>query len=454
MPAGDSSALGGIYGHGWLALVVPAGARRFRVDDPELAQALADAGATIVESGAEVDITAVPARAGDAPLAIIEIAVDSRPGRLLLRALRRLVGSLVVRLRARGARRSLAARYRTVETRMWDVRHTVSLTRVPSLHPRRRPSEWLPQRALVIGRSGDQAPTLFDVALREASAQAGTELVPRWASIRASTVVIAAGEAVMRLAVGPAQMQIAAQAAVLEELARNAPPELVSARLPWLLGHGRVSLAEWSLERLLPGSRPPRELSRSLRAEAVDFLIELRRIEGGSEGGRSLGELAGAIATVLEPDQAQLLKALGRRLEGELADLPRGFAHGDFFAGNLLAERDRLTAVLDWDAGGRGRLPLLDLLHLRRTLLRDGSDLWGAVLVNQLLPELRAGGDEMVRRYCGELGLERDSALLEALLWAYWLEHSAYQLRTHAHRRRDDAWIEANVRAVLRVAAG
>lgn len=452
--ADEVSALGGLYGRGWLALFLPAGVQRFRVDDPDLAHALADAGATIVESGAEVDIGTAPPRGDRAPFAIVEVAVDVRPGPLLLRALRRVGGSLAVRLRARRVRRALAERYPSVETRLWDVGHTMPFTDVSSLQRRRRPSEWLPQRALVIGRSGDPAPTLFDVALRDASEQAGRELAPRWASIRAGTVVVAVGDAVLRLAVGPARIQIAAQIGVLEELGRTAPPELVGRRVPWLLGHGRVSLVDWSLERLLPGSRPPRELSPELCAESVDFLVELRRIEGAAAGGRSIAELAGEIATVLEPGEAVLLDSLCRRLEPELAGLSRGFGHGDFFAGNLLADRGRVTAVLDWDAGGTGRLPLLDLLHLRRTLLHDGTDLWGHVLVTRLLPELRAGGDEMVRRYCGELGLEPDPALLERLLWAYWLEHAAYQLRTHAHRRGDDAWIEANVRTVLRVAAG
>jgi hypothetical protein len=452
MRAQSGPQLGGVYGHGWLALVLPEAAQRVQVDDPSLEEALRDAGASIVRRDADVLVASTTPSHGDAPVAVVEFAVDSRPGSLALRIVRRLLGALAVQVRARRARRSLARQYSSVEILFWDVGHTLPLAS-NAARPARQPSEWLPQRALVIGRRGEPAPTLFDAALRQASEDVGRELKPQWISVRASTIVVAVDRGVLRLAVGPARMQIVSQASVLGQLAAAQPPEAISSRIPWRLAGGRLNLVEWSLEELLPGSRPPRQLSPALQDEALEFLVGLRRLDGGVERDRGFEELAAAVGSVCESNEASRLEALGARLDLELAGLPRGFAHGDFFAGNLVADGDRLTGILDWDAGGAGRLPLLDVLHLRRTLIHDGTDLWGSVIVEQLLPELRAGGDRLVRRYCSELGLGLDPALLETLLWAYWLDHASYQLRTHAHRRTDRAWIDANLRTVLRVAA-
>ena len=117
-------------------------------------------------------------------------------------------------------------------------------------------------------------------------------------------------------------------------------------------------------------------------------------------------------------------------------------------------ETTRLSGVVDWDAAGPGRLPLLDLLHLELTRSAPFADVdWGRALLERLLPLARAGGDEGIARYCGELGLSADRSVLEALVFAYWLDYAAYQLRTHPVRRVQPAWIEGNVELVVRSAA-
>ena len=109
--------------------------------------------------------------------------------------------------------------------------------------------------------------------------------------------------------------------------------------------------------------------------------------------------------------------------------------------------------MLDWDAGGPGRLPLLDLLHLLLTRTPYGSDeRWGRAVLDRLLPLARTGGDDAVRRYCEGVGLDPEPELLEPLVLAYWLEYAAYQLRTHPDRRTDRGWIEGNLELVLREA--
>jgi hypothetical protein len=267
--------------------------------------------------------------------------------------------------------------------------------------------------------------------------------------MRAGVVVVVGEDAVVRVALGRGRNQIGSQLDVLDALRRAGPPPAVEELIAWSLAHGRSGLADWSLERLMPGSRPPKELTPALLGNAVEFLVELWRVSDGPQPEVRFADFAATVATVCSPEQEAAVRALAERLDRELEGLPRGFAHGDFFAGNMLADGDRLTAVLDWDSGGPGRLPFVDLVHLHRTLVHGGDDLWGAVFVEYLLPFARAGGDETVARYARALGLEHARELLEELTLAYWLEHTSYQLRTHDHRRFEPEWIKANVERVL-----
>src|SRR5215217_2427438 len=59
--------------HNWLPAIVPADARRFRVDDGRLAETLLDAGAEIVDGDADVAIGAAATRSGRAGVAIVPL---------------------------------------------------------------------------------------------------------------------------------------------------------------------------------------------------------------------------------------------------------------------------------------------------------------------------------------------------------------------------------------------
>jgi hypothetical protein len=440
------------YAHGWLAAVLPATARRFRIGDETLAGVLAAAGGAVVDDEPDVEIVAVPEELrGDAPLAVVTIDPPPRGGRTRLRrAAGRLARSLQTRLRSRRARASLRrAGYGHTSVLRWDVTQRVQLSFLPPVD--RSLAERMPRRAIALGRRGAREPTVLEAVLAAAGHEAGRELRARWASIQAGTVLAAADSALARMAIGPAaRAQIDDQVAALEILRLSDVPPFVGERIPWLLAHGRSGLADWSLERLLPGSRPA-QLTERLLDDCMDFLVGLHRVRGGGAE-RSLSEPAEALAGVAG-DEAEVVRRLGERLDGELSGLERGFGHGDFFAGNLLAQDDRLTGVLDWDAAGPGRLPVVDLLHLQLTRVPYGSDDdWGRAVLRRLLPSARSGADPLVRRYTAEVGLDADPRLLEALVFAYWLEYAAYQLRAHPDRLESTAWIEGNVRLVAREA--
>jgi aminoglycoside phosphotransferase (APT) family kinase protein len=436
------------YTHGWLAAVLPVEARRYRAGDEALREVLESAGAELVEDEPEVEVVSWPDEpSGEAPFSVVtHDPVPLRYAGLVARATQRLTSSLATGSSARKAEARLREQGYDTSVLRWDIGQRVELpytsVKGPSL------TERLPRRAIVIGRRGDPGPTALEAALEAA----GSDTRADWVSVRAGIVVAAAGAGILRVAVGgAARTQIHDQVAALEALRAAGAPEVVAERIPWVTGSGTVGLADWSLERRLTGVRPRRELGDALLEECFAFLVGLRR--RSAPNGRGFAELAAGPSSVARPETKETLKALADELERTLAGLDRGFAHGDFFAGNLLADGGRLTGVLDWDAGGPGRVPGIDLLHLQLTRTPyGGDDDWGRAVVERLLPAARSGGDALLRRYCDELGIEPDPRVLEALVYAYWLEYAAYQLRAHLDRRSQPPWIEGNIELVARAA--
>jgi hypothetical protein len=437
------------WAHGWLPAVLPAGARRFRVGDPGVGETLVGAGAELVDEAPDVEIgrRGVPFR-GDAAFAVFRvIGPASRSGAKPVRVARRVRDSLLAQGRARRGRNVLrAAGYDDAGILFWDLGGRVSLDGIVAGSG--SVEERLSRFALVLGRRGDAQPSAVAAAI-----EAAGPLEPRWASVQAGLVVVGGDDVLLRVAIGRSVMQIDNAREALERLRGHELPHVVTKHLPWPLGRGREGLADWSLERLLPGSRAPRDVPRPLLDDCIDFLVPLGRVRVPN-GGRTFAELAETVAGVLSPEGRAAVDRAAAALEQRLAGVERCFAHGDFFPGNLLAESGRLSGVVDWDSAGVGRLPLLDLLHLLVT--RAGpfaDDEWGEAVVERLLPVARAGGDEAVRRYCREVGLPADPATLETFVWAYWLDFAAYQLRTHLLRRSQPRWIERNVERLARSAA-
>jgi hypothetical protein len=309
----------------------------------------------------------------------------------------------------------------------------------------------------VVGSRSSRRPTLLEAAAADASSAAGVELPLKPPLLRAGVLVMVGTEAVLRVAVGPSRHEIESQVDSLEALHALSVPASVAERVPRVLGRGRSGLADWSVEQRLPGSQPPLPLSDALVRDCVDFLVDLHSVSGsGGQGQRapSCAALAELLAELSAGGNAQVIRELGRRLDTSLAGVPRGFAHADFFRGNLLVEGDRLVGVIDWDGAGPDRLPLLGLLHLRLgARYRPEDDEWGRTIVDHLLPWADAGGDEVTRDYCRRVGFEPDPAHLRALALAFWLDLIALHLRLHPFRRGDRRWIERNIDLVARAVA-
>jgi aminoglycoside phosphotransferase (APT) family kinase protein len=182
----------------------------------------------------------------------------------------------------------------------------------------------------------------------------------------------------------------------------------------------------------------------------VDFLSALHRLGSSDDQRVSLADCAAVVAPYRPSAVAERLQTVGEQLDCALAHVPCGFAHGDFFTGNLLVADGRLTGVIDWDGGGPGALPLLDLLHLRHSDARSvPDDEWGPSVVESLLPWARGAVDPDTARYCAAVGFEPDGDVLEALVAAYWLDRLAYQIQTHRFRQSQQRWLAKNVDHVL-----
>ena len=438
------------YGHGWMAAVLPAGATRFRVDDPAIAGRLLASGAALVEGAADVEIGSPSTLTGSAPMAVSVLAApphdaDSRA----IRVVRRLwnwirIGTLS--RRAKKAVRELG--YRDVEVIRWDVAQTFG--RPGAKVPRRRLVERFPQRALVIARRGRRDATVLDAVLRDARLAGATGLDRAPASLRTGGVlIITTDHSVLRAALSPAAVQIERQVQALEGLREARPDALVADRTAWPLAGGRTGLATWSTERRLPGAHPE-SIRGELLYECVDFLAALHETRPTSADSISLVDYASVVAPYRPEPVAEKLVDLAERLDRAVAHLPRGFAHGDFFAGNVLADNGHLTGVIDWDGATPGALPFLDLIHLRHTQDHPvPDDEWGPALIQFLLPWAHRPYDAATRRYCDRLGIELDHRTLEAVVLAYWLSRVAYQLATHRFRQSQQTWLLNSVDAVL-----
>jgi aminoglycoside phosphotransferase (APT) family kinase protein len=440
--------------HGWLAAVLPAAARRFRTQDPELQATLALAGADIVEKDPDVEIGTVEDLHGDAACAIVELrAAEPRGDFRLRRGAQRLARFAGMRVRIAWARRALRRRgYAAPVALTWERGVMLrAVGRQPP--PARRLAHRFPLNAVVVGNRTASRQTAFEAAVAAAERDVGRQLAPSGLVLGSSGVIVATtSEGVMRVAIGPAARRIEEQRLALDALRDAQPSAVVSERVPSILAHGRTGVASWSLERRLPGQAAPPRLPARLLEDCIEFLASLHQVEAGDGDRPSCAADAALVAELVEGAADRLLE-LGRRLDSDLADLPRGFAHGDFWRGNLLTAQDQLVGVTDWPAGGPKRLPLLDLLNLEANVWRElFAERLATTVVNRLLPQARAGGGSLERSYLRLIGIELTSKQLEALVAAYWLQALARGILDpdqDAAEVGGPIWTKANLEGIL-----
>jgi len=420
--------------HAWLAAAIPAAARSFRVADAELARTLELAGAALAEAGTDVEIGPVAWLRGESGSAIAPFA-GSPPDhpRRGIRALQRVLRAQASTRRARRARRRLRELgYRHTAVLAWEIDREV---RPSGLRSR------LLLDALAVGHREVRTATIVEAVLADGGSSGATP-VPL---AREGALIAVAPAGVFRISVGPSRT-LEGQGRALAAL-RSAPPGIAS-RVPQVEQRGSLGIAQWSRERRLEGVTPGPPLPEPLLRECVDFLAGLFAVSG-EEGPTASLVAAATVVAAASLDRSAGILALGQRLEERLAGLPRGFAHGDFHHGNLLVSGGRLTGVIDWDAAGAGRLPVLDLLHLKAGLHQVAARVsLGPTIVDVVLPWVRSGGDAHLRELCARTGVPHETGLLEELVAAYWLDFVARDLHKSADRVGNKDWIAPNVELV------
>jgi CelD/BcsL family acetyltransferase involved in cellulose biosynthesis len=412
--------------------------------------AITEAGGVIVDDSPDVEIGTAAWLAGDASCAIVEMgAGEPVDRRRIVRGARRLIAAAQLRRDTAAVRRGLTARgYEAVDVLNWERGITLgSADRNGQQFAHR-----FPLNAVVVAQDGRRA-TILDEVVAAAESAVGARLELNGYVLGASGVIIAMTErAVLRVAVGPAARRIEEQVETLRLLAQANPPATIASRVPWTLASGRSGLAVWSVEQALPGARAHPILTRSLEQDCIDFLVELHSLDGTSGPSLNVEEHAEIVAGLCDSAGADEVRELADRFAAETRELTRGFGHGDFWNGNVLCDNGTLTGVVDWPGGGPGRLPLVDLLHLEVSAVREltGQDL-GEAIVSELLPPARLARDDRVRSYLERLGLQMGESRLEALVGAYWLQAVAHEVvdpdRDPVHAG-DRNWRQVNVDSV------
>jgi aminoglycoside phosphotransferase (APT) family kinase protein len=317
----------------------------------------------------------------------------------------------------------------------------------------------VPEGVIVVATAGARPDSVLERALADAARALEAPIRVRGARVLASGIVLVELEggrpSMLRLAAGPARALLGGAQGRLALLAAANPPALVRERVAWTLTEGDLGLAAYSLEPRLSG-RHPRKLSPALWEECLEFLTALRALPAAPRpAAGSLAEDIRALAPHVRSSDGDILARLEAALDERLADVPLGWAHGDFWSRNLLSRGNHLIGVLDWDAASPSALPLLDLLHLialsdpRLRRLPHGERCRRA-----LWPLTRSGGDARLRSHCAAVGVPDDPVTLEALAIAYWLTRVARDLRTFADRPSRRDWMESNLRRPLTYLAG
>jgi phosphotransferase family enzyme len=201
--------------------------------------------------------------------------------------------------------------------------------------------------------------------------------------------------------------------------------------------------------------RNPRRVDDRLWHDALGFLVELNclRPDGSTMGERAAAEadrLARVVGSRLGPQAGAAVRRIALRVGERLADVPLGFAHGDFWNENLLIRGGRLSSVLDWDWARARALPVLDLMDLVTLSPRRTRHMpLGRRFLDVLWPLGREGGDRRTRDYCAAASVPVARGTLEALAIAYWLDRLARDLRPFIERATHAPWLDVNARAPL-----
>lgn len=461
--------------HAWIWTVLPAAVQRVAVHgDPGLVTSLNEAGLTAAESAlgdrADGDATVIRLSAARALRTALRPRLPEGPLILIGGGGRPQVRDPVGRLRRAaelagallsGAGFGLAVR----RLATWLRRRNRRAATFP-IGDRSRNSYRIGYRALRppkaaagwVLATGIDAASPVDLSLERAGRDLGTQLTPvRITAVETGKLLIEAQGSdrrrfMLRLAAAPGRRLLENGLAALDRITAPGVDPIVKERVVAPLARGEVGRLLYAAEPLMSGTAP-RVMTATLWDDCIEFLAHLLRIEPVVAAASSeLATAARLIADFVDGrGDRQWLTELGCRLDERLAEMPRGWEHGDFWVENILVESGRLASVLDWDTARPAALPLLDMFDLislsepGRTSLFPGQRLKSAIW-----PLIAGDPDARLLRYCAAVGLDADAGQLGDLARAYWLNRVARDLTEVPDRRRRGGWLAANIAEPIR----
>ena len=357
------------------------------------------------------------------------------------------------RVRVEAARTARRLRKIGLTTRTVDIGPIVAGYQVGIGEARMR----FPAEIAVLGSPAGTlpAPSALDQALADASRRAGAMRLETVRVLESGTMMAAvsqetAGERLLRL--GDPIRDPALGGGLLKQLLSCRPPEVVRDRLVQPLARGNVDGLLWTLEERREGEHPWR-LTPSIRDDCFQFLAALAAVSRppGNGDRRLLADSIGGLMPLLEADERSRLGRIASRADATLASIPRGWGHGDFHPGNLLAARRRLVSVLDWDAASPAAVAGLDHLHLVATARPELRRLsHGRRCAGPLRRLIVTGVDQELERALLNAGVPAENEVRQALVDAYWLVRVARDVSTFADRASRPLWLGENLRDPLR----
>ena len=262
---------------------------------------------------------------------------------------------------------------------------------------------------------------------------------------------------------------LARQGAILAAL--RAEPNLPSAwhrLLPVATNHGVQDGRDFVIERALPGTPGVRQLHNPVRADALILaamkaISPLHQATGRREHiGRSLmvslvedplARLEDLVPVLHSGSHRRAIVATRQACLDGLQDRIawRCWTHGDYWAGNILADADHgvVSGILDWDGAIPHGLATLDIVHYLLTTRMATSKAPLGQCVLQLLagaPLSQTESDVL----CVARELDGTQApALDTMVRLAWLSHVVNNVEKSHRYRTHRLWVHANIEAVL-----
>jgi len=253
----------------------------------------------------------------------------------------------------------------------------------------------------------------------------------------------------------------------MDALGRERRVDDLGALLPEVLMAGSADGSAYLLVRALPGQpATPFAANEPDRSEiisrAASVALRLHTLTASArvvEADLRTAWVRGPAAQIESLLEARDHRRLGDLVGDTIANLPDramvGWIHGDFWTENLLVDpaSRRLTGIVDWDSADPSALGHHDLFHLvlydrkKRNRTEIGAEICRAA---GPAPAWDAVEGPIIERAVELIGSAGSSEAQRTATALYWLRLVSVNLERQPFLRRRRAWVDDNVRQVIR----